>query len=491
MHPRTFSPGRFGAGLLATSALAAFALASCPRPSEASVGDLFGFGTRGGATCGAQTALADDHTALFYNPAGMSLGAPGMGVGLGVTLDDVTIRMKRRPTGYDLPDLGTGSPAIPSGYRLGARGDVTDIPNAYSFLVGATGSFGFTKLRVGVAVMLPFNQIGHQRSHFPDEREQYFSNQLSWELIGERSEHQTILVGASWMLLDWLSIGFGMSVMPTAQTASRVYLADAARQDLVEMSVDNHQTGSTGLQAGLMLLPRDDLRIGLSYRTENGFALDIKNEVQVKGFQEDPSSFPLVQDIHVLVNYVPAQANLGVAWSRAGLTLTGDAAWTQWSAYRNNLGLRSTGFSDVVSARLGLEYKDSPSRTLRVGLGWEPSPVPPQTGRTNYVDNDRVRLGLGSAHGLELLGQAVEVSWYAQVHVLLPRDTDKELLDVHPVCAPGVTALCDEIADDTPNPTTGKEEPAYAGLQTGNPGFPGWQSYGTLLAFGVDLKWRF
>ncbi|MEY3014039.1 MAG: hypothetical protein RIT45_2774, partial [Pseudomonadota bacterium] len=76
-------------------------------------------------------------------------------------------------------------------------------------------------------------------------------------------------------------------------------------------------------------------------------------------------------------------------------------------------------------------------------------------------------------------------------HYLLPRDIDKDQLDTYPACAPGVATLCDEIADDTPNPNTGKPEPAFAGLQTGNPGFPGWQSYGTLLAFGLDLRWRF
>ncbi len=484
------SPGRRARAWL-LAALASLALAAPPRAAGANVGDLYGFGSRGGALCGAVSSLADDHTALFYNPAGMSFGQPGMGVGLGVSLDDVTIRMKMRPSGYDLPNLGSASPAIPSGARLGTRGDVLDIPNNYSFLVGAMGSFGLTRLRVGVAVMLPFNQIGHQRSHFADEREQYFSNNLSWELIGERSEHQTILVGGSWMLLDWVSIGFGMSVMPTAKTDSRVYLADAARQDQVVMTVDNHQTGATGLQAGLVLKPTDALRFGLSYRTENAFSMSIRNEVQVKGFQEDPSSWPLVQNVKVVVNYVPAQANVGVAMQRGALTLAADAAWTAWSQMIGSDGLRGTGFHDTISVRAGAEWISGPSRTLRVGLGWEPSPVPAQTGRTNYVDNDRIRLGVGSSHGLELLGKDVEIGWYAQVHGLLPRDTDKEQLASYPACAPGVTSLCDEIPDDTPNPSTGKPEPAFAGLQTGNPGFPGWQSFGTLLAFGVDVRWRF
>ncbi len=457
----------------------------------ANVGDLFGFGSRGGGLAGAGTALVDDHTALFYNPAGMSLGQPGMGIGLSVSLDDVAIRMKPRPAGYDLPDLGNASPLIPSNARLGQRGDVTDIPNNYSFLVGAQGSFGITRLRLGVAVMLPFNQIGHQRSHFADEREQYFSNNLSFELLGERSEHQTILVGTSWMLLDGLSIGFAMSVMPRSDTDSRVYLQDPARQDLVEMTVDNRQTGATALQAGIAWQPSPALRVGAHYRTENAFTLRFRNEVQIKGFQDDPSSWPLVQDVAVVVNYVPAQANVGVAWSLGALTLVADGAYTRWSQFQNSAGETGTGFQDTVSARLGGEWAGSPGRVLRFGLGWEPSPVPPQTGRTNYVDNDRVRLGLGSSHGLSLLGKDVEIGWFGQIHALLPRDTDKERLSTHPVCAPGVKALCDEIADDTPDPATGKPTTAFQGLQSGNPGFPGWQSYGLLLAFGVDMRWRF
>lgn len=474
-----------------TSAVLFCFVAGTAGSAMANIGDIYGFGARAGAMCGAQTALADDHTALFYNPAGMSLGRPGMAIGLGVSLDDVQIRMKARPLGYDLPDVGNASPAIPTGARLRSRGDITDIPNATSFLVGATGSFGITNLRVGVAVMLPFNQIGHQRSHFADEREQYFSNNLSWELIGERSEHQTILVGASWMLADWLSVGFGLSVMPSASTEARVYLADAARQDDVVMTIDNYQTGATGLQAGVLVTPVEPLRVGISYRTENAFALKIHNEVQVKGFQDDASSFPLNQNVTVVVNYVPAQAQVGAAWQQGAMTISADAVYTRWSEYIESSGSRNTGFADTLAVRLGGEWLNSPGRTLRMGLAWEPSPVPAQVGRTNYVDNDRVRLGLGSSHALDLLGQPVEIGWYAQFQHLVARDTNKDTSDSYPVCGAGVTKLCDEIADDTPHPDTGKPEPAFAGLQTGNPGFPGWQSFGTLLAFGLDLKWRF
>jgi hypothetical protein len=54
-----------------------------------------------------------------------------------------------------------------------------------------------------------------------------------------------------------------------------------------------------------------------------------------------------------------------------------------------------------------------------------------------------------------------------------------------------VRQLCDELADDTKDPSTGLATAAAQGLQTGNPGFPGWTSQGTLLSLGLDLKWAF
>lgn len=457
----------------------------------ANFGDLHGFGSQAGGTAGAQVATVRDATSLFYNPAGMSLGPASMTIGFAAGFDDLRIRMKPRPGGYDLPDRGSTSPAIPSAFRLSQRGDVTDIPNLYQFLIAAHGSFGITRLRLGVAVMLPLNQIGHQRSHFADEREQYFSNRLSWELLGERSEHQTILAGASWMVLDWLSVGVGLSVLPSAVTDARVYLPDAARQDDVTMTVDNQQDASTSVFGGLRILPADGWQIGLSARSENAFSLRIRNYIQIKGFQTDPASFPVVQDIAITVNYIPAQASLGVAWNSHRASLSAEANYQRWSAYIDGDGGRDSGFEDTVALRLGGTWIDHAGRTLRAGLAWEPSPVPAQTGRTSYVDNDRIRLGFGSSHPLELLGQAVELGWFGQVHWLVPRDTDKAPRASHPACAPGVTALCDEIPDAATDPLTGQPDPAFAGLQTGSPGFPGWQSWGVLWALGVDLRWRF
>jgi hypothetical protein len=48
--------------------------------------------------------------------------------------------------------------------------------------------------------------------------------------------------------------------------------------------------------------------------------------------------------------------------------------------------------------------------------------------------------------------------------------------------------VCDEVPDTTVDPVTGKTMAQAQGLQTGNPGFPGFLSFGTILAFGLDLR---
>ncbi|MCO4762223.1 MAG: outer membrane protein transport protein [Myxococcales bacterium] len=460
-------------------------------PALANFGDVYGFGARASAMAGTHTALANDVSALHYNIAGMTLGKPGFTIGFHSAMDDVTIAMKPRPQGYDLPDMAQDSPRIPSKYRLRSRGDVTDLPNLYQVLIGGTWSLGIAPLRLGFAAMLPANGLGGQRASYPDEREQYHSNNLDFDLIGRRSNSMTLLAGAAFALFDWLSVGAGMSIMPTAETQSSVYLPDASQQDVLDMAVTNDQRTQVGFNVGVLVQPHKNLRLGASWRSENYFQIKVTNGVQIKGFQGDATSFPVQQAVDVIANYTPDTLSFGAAWQQGTVTLAADAVVAKWSGYRNRQGERPRTFNDTVSVRLGGEIARQSGPTFRAGLSWEPSPVPPQTGRTNYVDNDRARLTVGAGHAIELRGQSFELNWAIGLQHLMPRDTDKASQQPHPTCGPGVTVLCDEIDDTTPDPISQKPDPAYEGLQTGSPGFPGWQSFGDLLSVGVDLKWRF
>ncbi len=171
--------------------------------------------------------------------------------------------------------------------------------------------------------------------------------------------------------------------------------------------------------------------------------------------------------------------------------MSADGVWFRWSEYLDNQAVGGRGFNDTVSVRASAQWQSAVGRQLRLGVAWEPSPVPTQDGRTNFVDNDRLVVSVGGGHEITVRGRAVELSWFAQVHSLLTRKTVKKELESYPACDDGGASLCDELPDDLPRTDTGQETADHAGLQTGNPGFPGWHSWGTLLAFGFDLTWRF
>ncbi len=475
--------------LLLLAALAGLLVAALPRPAVAHPLDVFGLGSRGAAMASAQVAVADDYTAVYYNVAGLARAQPSMGAGLLLAYDDVHVHLKSRPAGYDLPDLGASGPVVGSQHRLAARTDTTDIPNTYGLHFGIVGSLGFTRLRLGLVAFLPIDHIGSQDSHFPDEREQYFSNRLQFELIGQRSQHQVIMAGLAYQMTPWLALGTGLAFLPQATTHSQVYLADATRQENLQMVVHNDQVGRFVQHAGLLLTPDEPWQFGLNWRGENYFEVILDNEIQIKGFQNDLKSFPVHQRTDIVANFHPHEFTAGASWRPGSLQLSADVVRMLWHRYRNGQG-EFAGFQDTTSLRAGLAWQTTPERTLMAGLGWEPTPVPNQSGRTSYVDNDRLVASVGAVHQVKLFDRQVQLGWHAQWQRLIARDTNKTPPPQIQSCGPGVTTLCDELANDAKD-ATGQPIPQAEGVQTGSPGFPGFQSWGDVVAFGLDARWLF
>lgn len=462
-------------------------------PAWANPFELFGASPRAAALGQTMAARPGDWSALWSNPAAMAGAAPAMGMGTLFAVDRVGVALKPRPAGYDLPDMGSNSPQIPSKYRLQARSGGDELPNLSEFLMGATGSFGLSDLRFGVAVALPMTRLGMQASHFADEREQYASNRLDFELLGARTQHQVILIGLAYQPLTWLAVGAAMSVMPSGKAVSDVYLDEPARQQDVRLSVQNEQVGRLAPILGLHLRPGARWRGGVSYRAANHFDLSVQNRIQINGFQGDPKVFPVVQQVGFVLNYTPDQVDVGVAYTADKWHLAADGVWSRWSQYLDTQGERpNPAFRDTWAVRLGAEYQAAAGRKLRAGVQWEPSPVPDQTGRTNHIDNDRAVASVGGGHPFVVFAKPVELGWMVGLHQLLSRDTNKQPEGAYPLCTapPGSAQLCDEVDDSTTHPTTGQPQAAAKGLQTGNPGFPGFASFGQLFVFGVDLRWQ-
>ncbi len=117
-----------------------------------------------------------------------------------------------------------------------------------------------------------------------------------------------------------------------------------------------------------------------------------------------------------------------------------------------------------------------------LGLVVAEAPLPVQAGVFSTF-------GAGASWDLE--GKVLEAQAFAQVQAARGRQTVKARLPVHPACGPGVAALCDEVPEDTRDPITGNVVEAAAGLQTGNPGIPGFSSGGVVAVGGVEVLWRY
>lgn len=434
----------------------------------------------------AGSAVADDSSATYYNPAGLALAQPHFNAGVTLTYDDVAIRLKQRPAGYDLPDLGSKSPAIPSKYRLNARSDTSDIPGTFAFQFGGVVAPWIDQLRMGFVVGLPMNSVGEQTARFSDEREQYFSNRLDFELLGHRQQQMSVLFAAGYRVTDWLAVGIGASLLPNSVTKAGVYLADSGHQDQIQMAVANQQQWNATVHAGLMLLPSANWQFGLVWRGQNEFNLDIQNQVQIKGFQGTSSGFPIPQVANFVMNFTPHQFVAGGAYKSGRMLGTLDIIRSLWSHYVDTVG-EPAGFEDTWSARLGGQWQATQQTQLYAGLRYEQTPVPEQSGRANYVDNDRLGVSGGAQHRFVVGDRKIDVGWYVSVQRLLARDTNKSQ-GPYRSCAPGITKVCDEVPDTITDPVSGKSVPQAQGLQTGNPGFPGFLSYGTILAVGLELR---
>ena len=457
-----------------------------PAAAGANPFDVYGLGVRSSAMGNVGTAVADDFSATYYNPAGLARAQPTFNAGLLLTYDDVAIRLKDRPAGYDIPDLGSKSPLIPTKYRLNSRTDTTDIPATYALQLGGVVAPWMDQLRLGFAVGLPVNSVGAQTARFSDEREQYFSNRLDFELIGHRQQQMSVLFAAGFRVTEWLAVGIGTSLLPNSSTKSSVYLADSGHQDQIQMTVANEQKWNPTVHAGLLVLPSPNWQFGLAWRGQNSFDLDIQNEVQIKGFQGTSSGFPIPQVAHFVMNFTPHQFIGAAAYKSGTLLGTVDVIRSLWSHYVDTVG-ELAGFNDTWSGRLGVQWQATAQTQLYGGLRYEQTPVPDQTGRTNYVDNDRVGVSGGARHRFAIGERGIDVGWYVSVQRLLARDTNKAQ-GPYKACAPGVTTVCDELPDTTTDPVSGKTLPQAQGLQTGNPGFPGFLSYGTILGVGLDLR---
>jgi long-chain fatty acid transport protein len=344
-------------------------------------------------------------------------------------------------------------------------------------------------LALGVHARLPIGDFTRIVAFYNDEREQYFSNSLHPELYGDRMTAPSLAFGAGIRIVKGLSLGVGATLNLKANAVAPAYVSDTGNLSkvLIDMntSVNVSLTPHFGLSYTLL---GERLRLTavahaprqMGFATGFGFGL--------------PSGVEQSAGVPFVLNYTPWQFALGAAFdvihgSKQTLSAVGSLQYATWSTYIDRHGDKPSAayaWGDVLSPTLGFRYRIGSLSALADG-SYVPTPVPQQTGRTNYVDNNRISASLGSEFGFGLLGHDAHVGLQLQAHHLLPRRQTKLATPTSPN---GEIVAAERVRDEVPDDVLSGRNPlpGAQGLQTNNPGWPGFASQGWVFVAGLYTR---
>lgn len=182
----------------------------------------------------------------------------------------------------------------------------------------------------------------------------------------------------------------------------------------------------------------DGLDLALAYRGYSNTKTSIDAEAEIPGTVQNPG-LPLM--IEAIDSFQPAISTLGVRYTFAGGTTLGLTAEHQaWERLEEELeddtvrDQANVRFRDIVIPRLGIAHELNDSITLKAGVAREESPL--RDGHTpdvNFLDNDRIAVGLGASavlHEVPFVAHPVRLDFGYQYQEL--EDRDFELTSTDP-----------------------------------------------------------
>lgn len=356
------------------------------------------------------------------------------------------------------------------------------------------------RLSVGLHALLPLGDFTSATAFHVDEREQFFSNSLHPEMYGDRLEAPSLAFGAGVVVVDGLSLGASMSIALENGARAATFVSDSDNQAAsLVLSTDVGVKARVAPHFGLAWQARDRWLLTLAAHAPQRFDIETGFSAALPDGNEQFSERSATHD------YLPWIVELGsevpvIARDGAKLDLVASLEFARWYTYvdrQSNRPLAGYEWSDTVSPTVGARLRRSGWVSF-CDFAWHPTPVPEQTGRTNYVDNDRGSVSLGFERAFAVRRTTVRLGAQLQGHVLRERWQDKREPPVNPVpyerddrfgAEYYPSLVVDEVPDDA---TDGLDRRGGAlagreGLQTNNPGYPGFGSGGTLLGGGLNL----
>jgi long-chain fatty acid transport protein len=445
---------------------------------------------------------ADGPAAAYFNPAllvdapdGFDLGVFFIADSIGIDVDgrlrsplcqdgacDVPSVSGRGPESFRHEDgQPISDPTMPTGWLQDGTPDLSARPRqgagsgthrrAYQTL-GLVTSPIVDRVSLGLYAMIPLGEFTTTKAFYNDEREQFFSNSLHPELYSDRLTATSLAFGAGVRVHRTLSLGLAFTLSLANEAQAPVYVSNLNDLDTVLLDSDISVQTAVAPHFGLQWTPHRRVRAAATVHTRQSFEVETGFDYVLATGQEQSANLRFVH------SYVPLTIAAGGSYDLGEtLSVSALASWAQWSHYEDRHGENPRGrysWSDELSFALGTRWAPGKHRVW-LDAAYQPSPVPAQTGPSNYVDSDRVGVSLGGDRVMTVWGARLRVGIDALGHRIFQRHVDKS-----------AESIRDEVPDDSID-VLGQPVSNREGLQTNNPGFPGFSVEGWIFGAGLHV----
>ncbi len=386
-------------------------------PALAGNQDLYGFGVRGPGMSGASVAFPRGFESVWYNPAGLVIGG-GRSFAFGI-----------QTTSFNL-EIDTPRPEDVAGIEDERHiSGVTFGVNVRLPLLGALKD----RIAIGLGLYIPTSTLLSARIPQP------YTPQFS--MVADRARTVSIQVALGVKIAEWLQVGAGVRALAALTGRIQVQPNELGR---LGGNVEDELVARYAPAVGAVGRPHPDWAIGLVWRGAIGGVFDLPVEADLG--DDLPLDIPALRIAGTAV-YDPAQLALHLGWQpMEKLSIEAGVTWRRWS--NAPVPIENTtealpaqeplNYSDTFAPRIGAEgHFDFGAWRLatRGGYAFEPTPVPDQTGRHNFLDTDRhvISLGLGVGYGAgdpeDDSAFRIDLDLYGQVHIMAPRHFTKTFLE--------------------------------------------------------------
>jgi len=355
---------------------------------------LFEAGAKGLAMGGAMTAIADDPSAWFWNPAGMAF-----------QIDEGTQIMAGVVFITPVQDFTGGAPYPGDGYTA-SQEDLLFYPPHFYIAKPLNENFNFT-----FGVGAPFG-LGTE-----------WSEDFAGRYIAQKTDLQVIDIGGqlSWKICENFAVAGGIDYMMGTIELHRTvpfinpYTQSVADVAQVELGTDGLSNNTWAWNAGVMVKLGGGFSLGGMYRS----SFSLKSTSASAKFTQLPTGYsdfdamvsaalPFDEDpaIATTIDF-PDYWQVGLAWTNEKFTLSGQYGVMGWSSFQELViefpdypHLSSTieeNYQNSEQIRFGAEWRMSQSWALRAGGGFDETPQPIESMSPLFADGDRdfYSIGLG------------------------------------------------------------------------------------------------